>query len=86
MLTQLLTPFVKLQLHSNRMSPSAVVDKALEANKDKRTSIDLVQKYAYLFEGVENDFERTGFVQVRLIGPKEKKVVFAKKPRAKDGA
>ena len=28
----------------------------------KEKGIDLVQKYAYLFEGVEDDFERTGFI------------------------
>ena len=75
----------ELRAEKKSTSRRPVVDtQHWKRTRTKGKGIDLVQKYAYLFEGIENDFERTGFIQVRLAGPKEKKVS-AKKPRAKDG-
>ena len=77
-------PAKELRAEKRPSTEDQLLTQHWKRTKTKGKGIDLVQKYAYLFEGVEDDFERTGFIQVRLVGPKEKKVS-AKKPRAKDG-
>ena len=53
--------------------------------KTKGKGVELVEKYAYLFDEETNPTERTGFIQVRLVGPKPKKTPAKKPQRAKDG-
>ena len=77
-------PAKELRAEKRPATEDQLLTQHWKRTKTKGKGTDLVQKYAYLFEGVEDDFERTGFIQVRLTGPKEKRIL-ARKPRAKDG-